>query len=63
MNIEKARQVRGWNPQHRLHDVIPKMNESLKRDLQSWYEINHLSRTGLAEACLLVVYLASGGNH
>ena len=42
LNIDKARQVLGWVPRHRLHDAIPKMIENLKRDPLKWYKTNHL---------------------
>lgn len=46
LDIDKARRILGWNPQHRLHDVIPKMIEDLKRDPLKWYKENHLNAPG-----------------
>ena len=43
LDISRARQLLGWEPDHRLRDALPKMVEALKRDPPRWYEANKLN--------------------
>lgn len=45
LNIDRARELLGWKPQHRLIDTLPKMIEALKRDPLAWYEQHDLEPT------------------
>ena len=38
LDITRARQLLGWEPKHRLKDVLPAMIAELKRDPKGWYE-------------------------
>ncbi|WP_233355973.1 vitamin K epoxide reductase family protein [Henriciella aquimarina] len=40
LNIERARRLLGWEPQHRIRDVLPEMVANLKADPAGWYEAN-----------------------
>ncbi len=42
LNIEKARQVLGWEPAHSLRKTLPMMLEGLKVDPLKWYQLNKL---------------------
>lgn len=43
LDITRARTLLGWEPRHRLRDVLPKMVEALRRDPQRWYRDNKLN--------------------
>jgi nucleoside-diphosphate-sugar epimerase/uncharacterized membrane protein len=40
LDISRAREYLGWEPQHSLDDTLPKIVESLKADPLGWYERN-----------------------
>lgn len=40
LDITKARDLLGWEPQHRLKNQLPRMVESLKSDPTGWYKAN-----------------------
>ncbi len=42
LDISRARALLGWEPRHRLRDVLPKMVEYLKADPVRWYRENRL---------------------
>lgn len=42
LDISRARNILGWEPKHRLDQVIPKWIEELKRDPVMWYDENKL---------------------
>lgn len=42
VRIDRARQVLGWEPQHRLRDTLPEMTRRLQQDPARWYETNGL---------------------
>lgn len=42
LSIDKARKLLGWEPQHSLREVIPKMITALKTDPTKWYKVNKL---------------------
>lgn len=43
LDISRARTLLGWEPKHRLRDILPEMVEALKRDPQKWYRDNKLN--------------------
>src|SRR3546814_6359049 len=43
LDIDRARQLLGWEPKHRLRNALPKMVAALKRDPQGWYKANKLN--------------------
>lgn len=43
LDISRAQEMLGWQPRHRLIDVLPKMIEQLQQDPQAWYRANGLS--------------------
>ncbi len=43
LNIERARELLHWVPQHRVLSVIPKMIERLQQDPEGWYGRHNLS--------------------
>ena len=43
LDISRARQLLGWEPKHRLKDVLPAMIAELKRDPKGWYERNGIT--------------------
>lgn len=42
VSVERARQRLGWEPRHRLRDVLPRMIQALERDPEGWYRENDL---------------------
>ena len=40
LDIQRARTLLGWEPQHRLKDELPQLVATLKSDPISWYETN-----------------------
>lgn len=42
IDIAKAREHLGWEPQYRVADVIPQMIDRLKKDREGWYRSNKL---------------------
>jgi nucleoside-diphosphate-sugar epimerase len=42
LDITKARELLGWNPQHSLRATLPKMIAALKADPVAWYRANKL---------------------
>ena len=40
VSSERARELLGWEPKHRLRNTIPDMIRRLRDDPQRWYEIN-----------------------
>jgi len=43
LDISRARKLLGWEPKHRLKEVLPKQVAALKRDPKAWYEKNQLT--------------------
>lgn len=43
LDTRRARELLGWQAQHRLLDTLPKIVAALKRDPQAWYEANHVT--------------------
>jgi nucleoside-diphosphate-sugar epimerase len=43
LDIGTARQVLGWEPRHRVLDVIPDMIARLRKDPEGWYRANGLT--------------------
>lgn len=42
LDITRAKQVLGWNPEHRLREALPEIVENLRNDPARWYRENHL---------------------
>ncbi|WP_373059305.1 NAD-dependent epimerase/dehydratase family protein [Zunongwangia sp. H14] len=42
LDINRAKEILGWEPKHRLLDTLPKMVENLKKDPEKWYKENNL---------------------
>lgn len=42
LDIARARSVLGWEPRHRLRDVLPAMIGALKADPPAWYRSNRI---------------------
>ena len=42
ISIDHAREVLGWNPEHRLRDTLPEIVANLKRDPVEWRKLNGL---------------------
>jgi nucleoside-diphosphate-sugar epimerase len=54
LDISRARKLLGWEPKHRLKEVLPKQVAALKRDPKAWYEKNQLTSPPLiAEAAAI----------
>lgn len=49
LDIRKARDVLGWQPQHALMDDLPCLVTALKKDPVAWYEANHITPPDWAE--------------
>ncbi|MFO7977178.1 MAG: NAD(P)-dependent oxidoreductase [Bacteroidales bacterium] len=47
LDISRARELLGWEPQHRLMDTLPAMTDRLKQDPLAWYQNNNLDPSGL----------------
>ncbi|MFW6076528.1 MAG: NAD-dependent epimerase/dehydratase family protein, partial [Hyphomicrobiales bacterium] len=43
LDVSRARELLGWEPQHRLRDTLPKMIRALKDDPVGWYRANKLN--------------------
>ncbi len=43
LDLGRARELLGWEPQYRLKDELPRMVAALKRDPAAWYEANKVS--------------------
>ena len=48
LDITKARELLGWNPQHSLRATLPKMIAALKADPAAWYRTNKLNLAEVA---------------
>ncbi|MES2918753.1 MAG: vitamin K epoxide reductase family protein [Pseudomonadota bacterium] len=46
LDISKAQQVLGWEPQHRLLKTLPNVLDALRHDPPGWYEKNKLDYPG-----------------
>jgi len=44
LDISRAKQILGWEPQHSLAQTLPIMIAALKKDPAAWYKINQLSK-------------------
>lgn len=42
LDISRAKELLGWEPQHRLLDTLPEIIENLKKDPDAWYQENNL---------------------
>lgn len=49
LDISRARELLGWEPEHSLMDTLPKMIENLKNDPEKWYKENNLEFSPEAE--------------
>jgi hypothetical protein len=43
LDIRRARDLLGWEPQHRLKDELPAMVANLKKDPAAWYQANKVT--------------------
>jgi nucleoside-diphosphate-sugar epimerase len=43
LDISRARKLLGWEPKHRIKDVLPKIIAALKRDPKGWYKKNGMT--------------------
>lgn len=43
VDIDRARQLLGWQPKHSLRETLPKILAALKADPQKWYKANKLN--------------------
>ena len=43
VDIDRARQLIGWQPKHSLRETLPKIVAALKADPQKWYKANKLN--------------------
>lgn len=43
LDVHRARDLLGWEPQHRLKDDLPGMVTALKKDPAGWYKTNHVT--------------------
>jgi nucleoside-diphosphate-sugar epimerase len=51
LDVSCAKRLLGWEPEHKIKDVLPKIVAALKRDPHGWYEKNDLKPPpALAEA-------------
>ena len=46
LDVRLARELLGWEPQHRLKDELPKLVAALKKDPSTWYKANGVSPPG-----------------
>lgn len=46
LDIRRARDLLGWEPEHRLRDELPSMVANLKRDPAAWYKANGVTPPG-----------------
>lgn len=42
LDIRRARALLGWEPRHRLREVLPRMVDALKADPAAWYRTNRI---------------------
>lgn len=49
LDIGRARELLGWEPERRLLDTLPRMVAALRRDPREWYERNGLDAEALEE--------------
>jgi nucleoside-diphosphate-sugar epimerase len=42
LDVQRARDLLGWEPRHRLKDVLPRIVATLKSDPAAWYETNRV---------------------
>lgn len=49
VDISRARKLLGWEPQHSLHDTLPRMIDALKTDPPAWYGVNKLNAHQVAD--------------
>ena len=43
LDIRRARELLGWEPQHRLKDELPKLVAALKKDPSGWYKTSGIT--------------------
>lgn len=43
LDIRRARELLGWEPKHRIADVLPQLVAALKRDPPAWYRANGIT--------------------
>lgn len=43
LDIRRARSLIGWEPHHRLKDVLPRIVDTLKSDPRAWYEAHGIA--------------------
>ena len=48
LDISRARNLLGWEPEHSLRDTLPIIIDALKADPQDWYETNKLNTSRVA---------------
>ncbi|MBU0670209.1 MAG: NAD(P)-dependent oxidoreductase, partial [Alphaproteobacteria bacterium] len=48
LDISRARNLLGWEPEHSLRDTLPTIIDALKADPQDWYETNKLNTARVA---------------
>ncbi len=48
LDISRARNLLGWEPEHSLRDTLPTIIDALKADPQDWYETNKLNTSRVA---------------
>lgn len=48
IDIDRARRLLDWEPQHRVANVVPEMVDRLKKDREGWYRENDLDPPQLA---------------
>jgi nucleoside-diphosphate-sugar epimerase len=49
VDITRARNLLGWEPQHSLRDTLPKIITALKADPPAWYRANKLNAAQVAD--------------
>jgi nucleoside-diphosphate-sugar epimerase len=42
LDVSRAKKILGWQPKHRVDQVIPKWVHEIKRDPVMWYDENKL---------------------
>ena len=50
LDISRARELLGWEPEHRVEDVLPRLVDALKRDPAGWYQANGVTPPPWLEA-------------
>lgn len=49
LNVNRARELLGWQPRRSLRDTLPTMIDALKSDPARWYQVNKLEGTPPAD--------------